>query len=196
MQAMGEQNAVRKARPSVRCVSRAFIPKLPLIAVGMTCTHQVTGPALLLQPYVGCCMPLSGFYKVCLSGCFGCVCRRDTAALTSAKYREMFGEPDDSVPATFQVLGFSIQSLPTVTFKSPLVHAPTGRLPGSDTLRGCRLRWLVRWDALHVQVIYLTGWAPHSSQQRAARRGSASASFQVRDHACGAAVTQASIRLF
>jgi hypothetical protein len=48
---------------------------------------------------------------------------------------------------------------------------------------------------VHVQVIYLTGWAPHSSQQRAARRGSASASFQVREHARGAAATEASLCL-
>lgn len=40
---------------------------------------------------------------------------------------------------------------------------------------------------LHTQVIYLTGWAPHSSQQRAARRGSASASFQVCTYCRGAA---------
>lgn len=37
------------------------------------------------------------------------MCRRDTAALTSAKYREMFGESDDSVPATFQALRFPVQ---------------------------------------------------------------------------------------
>lgn len=36
--------------------------------------------------------------------------------------------------------------------------------------------------AVRAQVIYLTGWAPHSSQQRAARRGTATASFEVLLH--------------
>jgi hypothetical protein len=62
-----------------------------------------------------------------------CVCRRDTAALTSAKYREMFGEPDDSVPATFQV---SINILITIESRLQrpssrhLCIASTGRLLG------------------------------------------------------------------
>lgn len=35
--------------------------------------------------------------------------------------------------------------------------------------------WLI---ACHVQVLYMTGWAPHASQQKPSRRGSATVSFE------------------
>jgi hypothetical protein len=67
--------------------------------------------------------------------------RRDTAALTSAKYREMFGEPDDSVPATFQVL-------PTEPHYGALrvnIDRASGGLPcWLEWLIGCRRTQLVR----------------------------------------------------
>lgn len=53
---------------------------------------------------------------------------RDTALATAAVYQEMFGEPDGTIPATYQ-------------------------------------------------VIYMAGWSPDVSQQRPARRGTATVSF-------------------
>jgi len=55
--------------------------------------------------------------------------KRDTFMAAASIYKSMFGNPDGSVPATFQVL-------------------------------------------------YMIGWAPHSSQQKPKRRGSATVSLK------------------
>lgn len=38
------------------------------------------------------------------------------------------------------------------------------------------MRWLT--SGMRLQVLYMTGWAPHASQQKPARRGSATVSFE------------------
>lgn len=89
--------------------------------------------------------------------------KKDTALATAAVYESMFAEEDGSVPATFQV---------TTTRLLNYVFSVGAFLNNSFFLFG-----------YFFQVIYMTGWREHSSQQKAKKRGSATVSFQdIKNH--------------
>ena len=102
---MGEQNAVRKARPSLRWGSPPFLLSLHTSNAvgGQRWPGRRAQPQWWQQSAVLSEVRMPDQRPHVHQQLLCCGCRRDTAALTSAKYREMFGEPDDSVPATFQV---------------------------------------------------------------------------------------------
>ena len=103
--------------------------------------------------------------------------RRATAQLTADKYVEMFAENDGTVPATFQVSLVAIPGARALVGPSAAM-CPASAAPIDVCIQGSHVPNREALDCT-LQVIYLTGWAPHSSQQSAARRGSASASLQV-----------------
>ncbi len=56
---------------------------------------------------------------------------------------------------------------------------PAVRMLHGDSTKVSKFVKLIAYSHLSdLQVLYMTGWAPHASQQQPARRGSATVSFE------------------
>lgn len=90
--------------------------------------------------------------------------KRDTALATAAVYESMFAAEDGTIPATFQVI-LNKPLMLTFWKLSRYIISHFFLL----IIAFCYVFW---------QVIYMTGWKEHESQQKAKRRGSATVSFK------------------
>ena len=105
---------------------------------------------------------------------------RDVALASAAAYASLFGEPDGSVPGAPQAAVPGTAARPGLPAAAPL--------PASAAAASCRFKPARSCSHLlsphcplppaTYEVIYMTGWAPHESQQRPAARGSATVSFE------------------
>lgn len=109
--------------------------------------------------------------------------KRDTALAAAALYQSLFpghsredGDSSGGVQATFQARPGSgpsrVAGRPFHSFRASLGRETACPFP--------------------LQVIYMTGWAPHDSQQRARKRGSATVSLKDLEKGLGATPSVAS----
>ena len=121
--------------------------------------------------------------------------RRDTALAAAAVYHFMSNPPENVPPGSegdldtekngydvkvsadqcpdAEVQDGQLSSVPA-TYQVVVVDAMSDLLLH---LRSTFLKWFVLFHFCEYQVIFLSGWAPHESQQVAKKRGSATVSF-------------------
>ncbi|CAI7918109.1 unnamed protein product [Closterium sp. NIES-53] len=104
----------------------------------------------------------------------------DLASGAEARGAEEQGRDEDGVVATFQNSQHAHRPLPPALSPHPTLSSQPNCLPVKVILQCSTIQPPPPPNS--VQVIFMAGWAPHESQQRARPRGSAAASLHALQH--------------